>query len=109
MRRKNKTEIRKGETVNLSINWLRVEKDISTTVSSVAWSSDNTNISLGTPTLSASIATVPVTNANTENGCSTLTCTATMADSQVIVRKIMIDLIDETCSASISNDYGRYR
>ena len=31
MRRKNKTEIRKGETINLAINWLRVEKDIGTT------------------------------------------------------------------------------
>ena len=107
MRRRNKTQVGKGETVNLAINWLRVEKDIGTTVSSVVWATDNNDISLGSDTLSASIATVPVTNANTENGCATLKCTATMADGQILVRKIMVELIDETCAPNIPNDYRR--
>jgi hypothetical protein len=103
-----KTTIAKGETINLAIDWRSVEKNIGTTVSSSAWESSTTSITLGASTLSGSIATVPVTNANSSTGCATLTNTATMADGQVMVRKLQLEIIDDSCEPLVTNDYRRY-
>jgi hypothetical protein len=104
----DKTVIRKGETVNFTFDWSRVAKNVDTALSSATWESDTTSIALSSPTVSGNSSIITVTNANQSTGCATLTNTATMADGQVLVRKLILDMIDETCSPTVTNDYRRY-
>ena len=101
-----KTTVRKGETINLAFDWSRVAKKNATSVSSATWSTDSSNVSLGSATLSANVSTVPVTNSATQGGQVTLTNTATMADGQVFVRKLWVELVDHT---AVGYTVDRYR
>lgn len=68
-----------------------------TTVSSVDWTIERgSSVTLGTPTLSANIAQIPITSGST-SGCSLVQCKATLADGQVISKYLSVSVIDPTC------------
>lgn len=96
--------VRKGESVAMNFDWSRVEQDSATTLASSTWESDNNAVSLSNVSTSGSKSLVTVTSSQT--GCTTLKNTATMADGQIFVRKLFVELIDEYCDGNSNDGYS---
>lgn len=96
----------KGEVNQYDFDFNAIAVRLGTSVSSADWSTEDTSvIGVGTESLSSNVASVDITAS--EEGCAMLKISATMADSQVFIRYIKIDVIDPKCVEKRSNDYWR--
>lgn len=88
MQRIEKAEQFKGEIYQYSFDLSAAVGRLGTTVSSVDWSTDDSEVTLGAEALASSVASCLITASNT--GTAVVKCSATLADGQKIIRYVKI-------------------
>lgn len=85
----------KGEIRQFSVNFNPAATRLGTSVSSHDWTTSDGAVGLGTETLTSNVSYCMITAS--KSGCAMVKCTATMADTQKVIKLIKITVDDPYC------------
>lgn len=80
----------KGSVYTYSVDLTLIEQTLGLTVSSVTWSTQDSNVTIGTSALSSSVATAPVTAVDIGTAIVKLAVTTSGDDAPVIFFEIKV-------------------
>ena len=90
--------LRNGEIRKAAWNLSNLVSTLSTTVSSVAWESDNDSlVTVGGEALASNIATALITASATSTGCTKVKLTVTLANGEKPIFNIIVEVKGVDC------------